>query len=92
MIALLEGDWKSPFPIPIIPEAKTISHIVVVVLNVVKIISAIIYTVGPARVKCRPPYLPARFPLIGAITDSVTEYGKINKPALKASNCNISIK
>ena len=42
IIALLEGDWNSPFPIPIIPDAKIICHIWVEVSKVVKIKSAII--------------------------------------------------
>lgn len=42
IIAVFEGDWNNPFPIPIIPDAAMISHAGVVSLKVVKITSAII--------------------------------------------------
>ena len=58
MIALLEGDWKQPLPIPIITEAAIISHIWVFVLNVVNIISEIIYIAGPINVKALLPCFP----------------------------------
>ena len=58
----------------------------------VNIKSAIQYTIGPAIVKYLLPYLPDSLPLIGAINESVTEYGKINIPVTNALYFRISCK
>ena len=50
------------------------------------------YTIGPARVKYLLPYFPDNLPLIGAITDRVTEYGNIKSPVIRGLYSKISCK
>ena len=69
-----------------------ICHIFVVVSNVVKIISAIIYIAGPINVNALPPCFPAQLPANGATALEATEYGKISKPVIKALYFTISCK
>ena len=91
-MALLEGDWNKPFPIPIIPDARIICHIVAFLSYKVNINNAMQYVAGPNRVKILLPYLPDNLPAIGAVIDKVREYGRINKPVISALYFKISCK
>ena len=92
IIALFDGDWNKPLPMPKMPDAMIICQISVEVLNVENISNDVINTQGPIRVRSLLPYFPAKYPLIGATIINVNEYGKINNPALNASKLSISIK